>query len=146
MTSAQVPVEALVTIASPHVGTPMAQLTRMLLANADILNLASQLGFGHLKDADHLFADLREERPGTYLYWLNHQPHPPIRYAAIVRSGKQPESLDFIVPEYSQDMNRVYAIKNRAERWNSADGHLLSANDGHLLAAIMNYIPQGAVR
>lgn len=146
VTSAQVSVEALVTIASPHIGTPLAQLTRMLLANADILNLARQLGFGHLKDADNLFADLQEARPGTYLYWLNRQPHPAIRYAAIVRSGEQAESLDFIVPEYSQDMNHVYAIKDRAERWNSTDGHLLSVNDGHLLAAIMNYIPQGAAK
>ena len=80
------------------------------------------------------------------MYWLNHQPHPAIRYAAIVRSGDQAESMDFIVPEYSQDMNHVYAIKDRAERWNSTDSHFLSANDGHLLAAIMDYIPQGAVK
>ncbi|MEZ5536613.1 MAG: alpha/beta fold hydrolase [Thiolinea sp.] len=144
VTSAQVPVEALVTIASPHTGTPMAQVTRLLLSNTDILNLANKFGFGHLKDAKSLFKDLQEEKPGNYLYWLNHQPHPAIRYAAIVRSSDKPESVDFIVPEYSQDMNNTYALNGRAERWNSEDGHLLSANDGYLLAAIMNYVPQGA--
>lgn len=146
VTAAQVPVEALVTIATPHVGTPMAEVTSVLLSNADILNMVSQLGFKHLANAKSLLADLQEERPGNYLYWLNHQPHPAIRYAAIVRSGDQAESMDFIVPEYSQDMNHVYAIKDRAERWNSTDSHFLSANDGHLLAAIMDYIPQGAVK
>lgn len=145
VTSAQVPVEALVTIASPHVGTPMAQVTRLLLSNTDILQFVNKLGFGHLNDAKHLFADLQEEKPGNYLYWLNHQPHPPIRYAAIVRSSDKPEMADFIVPEYSQDMNHTYALRGRAERWNSEDAHFLSANDGHLLATIMDYVPQGAV-
>jgi pimeloyl-ACP methyl ester carboxylesterase len=144
VTSPQVPVETLVTIASPHVGTPMAQLTRLLLSNTDILNLANKFGFGHLKDAKSLFADLREEQPGNYMYWLNHQPHPAIRYAAIVRSSDNPESVDFIVPEYSQDMNNTYALSGRAERWNSRDAHFLSANDGYLLATIMDYVPQGA--
>ncbi len=143
--SAQVPVKTLVTIASPHVGTPMAQITRLLLSNTDILNLVNRLGFGHLKDAKRLFVDLQEEKPGNYLHWLNHQPHPPIRYAAIVRSSNKPEMADFIVPEYSQDMNHIDALNGRAERWNSEDAHFLSANDGYLLATIMNYVPQGAV-
>nr|CAA6830811.1 MAG: Unknown protein [uncultured Thiotrichaceae bacterium] len=144
VTAARVPVEALITIASPHTGTPLAGLTKMLLSNTDILNLANQLGFKHLAEAKALLTDLQAERPGNYLYWLNHQPHPAIRYSAIVRSGGQAESANFIVPEHSQDMNYVYAIKGRAERWNSTDSHFLSANDGHLLAAIMDYIPQGA--
>lgn len=146
VSSAQVPVEALVTIASPHVGTPMAQATRILLSNTDVLKLANKFGFGHLKDAKSLFADLEQEKPGNYLYWLNHQPHPDIRYAAIVRSSDRPEAADFIVPEYSQDMNNTYALNGRAERWHSEDTHFLSANDGYLLATIMNYVPQEALQ
>lgn len=136
VTANSVPVKTLVTIASPHLGTPMAELSR-LFSNMEIINLMETFGFGRIKDAKGLFSDLREEKPNTYLYWLNHQPHPAIRYVAIVRDSETPESVDLIVPKHSQDMNNIYVLHGRAERWNSDDGHFLTARDGAMLVQIM---------
>ncbi|MEZ5449229.1 MAG: alpha/beta fold hydrolase [Thiolinea sp.] len=135
--SNRVPVKALVTIATPHLGTPLAQLSDWF-SRTEMLNLANMLGFKQLPDAHGLFKDLREEQPGRYLYWLNHQPHPPLHYAAIVRNSQSPPEVDLIVPRHSQDMNYVYALRGQAERWNTDRGHFLSREDGYLLARIVS--------
>ena len=80
------------------------------------------------------------ERPGTFLYWLNHQPHPPARYISIVRSSDLSWVGDLVVPEWSQDLNRVYALRGRALTIPTSGGHGLEAEDGRRLMRILKHL------
>ena len=108
-------VSTLISIASPHLGTESAELG--LAAGRSPLGFFSQfLGPDDtLNRSKGLYYDLVRERPGTLLYWLNHQPHPPARYISIVRSTDLSWIGDLVVPEWSQDMNQVYALRGRAQ-------------------------------
>lgn len=138
VTANKVPVETLITIASPHLGTPLASLSSALTESEDIVSLAEAFGLGSLTQARGLYRDLREEQPGTYLFWLNRQVHPAIRYVSVVRSSQQVDTSDVVVPVPSQDMNNVYTLRNRVERWDTEQGHFLSADDGYLLDWVMS--------
>jgi triacylglycerol lipase len=85
-----------------------------------------------------LYLELREERPGTFLYWLNHQPHPAIRYVSIVRKSKRPDSMDLVVPSHSQNMDRVFSLNGHTETVFSEGRHFLNANDGYRIAKILD--------
>ena len=137
VTGNRLPVDTLITIASPHLGTPLAGLSSILSGSEEIVNLAEALGFGNLPKARGLFNDLREEKPGTYLFWLNRQAHPAIRYVSVVRSSEQPDTADIVVPVPSQDMDNVFALRKRTERWDTEKGHFLGADDGYLLDWVM---------
>ncbi len=135
-----VPVDALVTIATPHVGTPSADLASMA-TDTPMGFFAEMMGFGKWSgDADDLYDDLRVEQPGRFLYWLNHQPHPPIRYVSVVRDNQiRPDRFDFVVPTYSQDMNNTFALRGKSEYWTVPRSHFLSIRDGYVLARILTH-------
>lgn len=133
-----VPVDTLVTLATPHVGTLSADLAS--LATATPMGFfADMMGFGKWSDEpDDLYDDLRVEQPGRFLYWLNHQPHPPIRYVSVVRDNQmRPDRFDFVVPTYSQDMNNTFALRGKSEYWTVPRSHFLSIRDGYVLARIL---------
>jgi pimeloyl-ACP methyl ester carboxylesterase len=137
VTTSSVPVSTLVTIAAPHLGTPLADLSAAF-AETPLGKMATDMGFGALTQTPRaLYEELRTEEPGHYLYWLNHQPHPPIRYVAIVRANEldRPDNSDFFVPPYSQDMNNVWALQGHVEARASKGAHLLNPKDGYLLAS-----------
>ncbi len=90
-----------------------------------------------LNRSQGIYYDLIRERPGSLLYWLNHQPHPPARYISIVRSADLSWIGDMVVPEWSQDMNRVYALRGRARAIPSSGGHGLEQEDGKRLVHIL---------
>ena len=84
-----------------------------------------------------MLLDLLPAESGNVLFWLNQQPHPNIRYYAVVR--QTPFALgDELVPAYSQDLNNVPALRGRAEVLVTSAGHSLNPNDGVLLAGILN--------
>lgn len=129
-------VDTLVTIASPNIGTPVADLSGALV-NTPLMDMAEQIGLGSLRDARGLYADLRQEKPGNFMYWLNHQPHPAIRYVSVVRTGNTPETADLVVPPDNQDMNHVFVLNGHAEVVPTPQtGHLLAASDGYVLASL----------
>ncbi|TXH68938.1 MAG: hypothetical protein E6Q83_11515 [Thiothrix sp.] len=130
-----VPVHTLITIATPHTGTPWADLSEVAM-NTPLADLAA--GFGiNLPRSRQLYTELREERPGNFLYWLNHQAHPAIRYVSIVRQSKRPESSDLVVPPHSQNMHNVFALNGQTETVFSEGQHDLNANDGYRIAKIL---------
>lgn len=133
-----VPVETLVTIATPHVGTPSADLAS-LATDTPMGFLANMMGLDKWsKQPDDLYDDLRVEQPGRFLYWLNHQPHPPIRYVSVIRDNQmRPDRFDFVVPTYSQNMNHTFALRGRSELWSVPRWHFLSVRDGYALAQIL---------
>ncbi len=133
-------ISVLISIASPHLGTESAELG--LMAGQSPLGFFSQfLGPNDaLNRSQGLYYDLVRERPGTLLYWLNHQPHPPARYVSIVRSSDLSWVGDLVVPEWSQDLNQVYALRGRARTIPSAGGHALEAEDGRRLIRILEQL------
>jgi triacylglycerol esterase/lipase EstA (alpha/beta hydrolase family) len=136
------PVNALITIASPHLGTPTANIAH-LAGNSPIGMMASFAGIDELQDARGLFSDLKEEAPYNFLYWMNHQPHPDIHYASIIRKNDtiiKPNKFDFVVPPYSQDMNNIWALKSHSGVALSTDSHSINGKDGMMLINILKYI------
>ncbi len=132
----EIPVYALITIASPHLGTEKAEMA--LTGTMSPLGfIAPLMGAGKLNLSQGLFADLVRERPGTFLYWLNHQKHPKAIYISIVRKKGGILSGDFIVPPYSQDMNHVYALRGKAKTIVTEGGHGLRREDGVLLVRLL---------
>ena len=132
---------ALITIASPHLGTGRAI---QALENSDtpwpfclVQNFFTGGGTRLLQESRGALLDLVPARPGSLLHWLNNQPHPDIRYHAIVRGG--PVGLgDELVPVFSQDMNSVAALRGRSEVTLVNAGHGLNAQDGMVLAEILD--------
>ena len=130
-------VAALITIASPHRGTELADAGARL-SNSPFGVIAELLDVAPLARSGHLLEDLRTERPGTLLYWLNHQEHPQARYISVIREH---DGLGRIaVPVRSQDLNRVYALHGRVDTIRSRGPHALSARDGQLLIELLTHL------
>jgi pimeloyl-ACP methyl ester carboxylesterase len=138
-----VPVDTLVTIATPNVGTPTADMACLANGTPMAMFAGEMMGLGKwTNDADDMYRDLRTEKPGRFLYWLNHQPHPAIRYVSIVRDNQmRPDKYDYVVPEYSQNMNNVFALRGQSEYWKVDGSHFLGSPDGYALAAALRMRP-----
>lgn len=131
-------VAALVTFASPHLGTESAELG-LALSQSPFGWASSLLGkeYDVLGRSEGLFFDLVRERPGSLLFWLNRQPHPQARYISVVRDGNLSWIGDLVVPVWSQDMNQVEQLRGRAVSIASDGNHGLERRDGKLLLDIL---------
>ncbi len=134
-------VKALITIASPHLGTVRAE---QALDATDIpfpLSIMADVFAGETYDiarrSRSLYVDLVRPRPGTLLFWLNAQPHPDIDYFSIVRGVDALGWGDVIVPAYSQDMNNIPALRGRASLVTVAARHGLAPQDGSVIANLI---------
>ena len=127
---------ALVTIASPHLGTHNAEYAQTISEN--ILTWVEGIpGAGKLYRSQGLFFDLIPGRSDNLIAWLNVQEHPPARYYSIVREETDDAIRDFIVPSWSQDMNEVYALRGRSETYTIKSLHSLNSKDGEILKSIL---------
>ena len=93
--------------------------------------------YATLQQSRGVLADLTPPAPGNLLFWLNQQPHPPIRYTSIMRIGTFYMPGDQVVPPPSQDLNRVPALAGRAQTYSMAQGHLLTPQDGDLIGNLL---------
>jgi len=135
-------VSRLVTIASPHLGTPRAAQGLDVVEDEPFFcpgpgwhAMKSFFGgdtYDYLKDSKWALKDMLPPGYGRLINWVNVQPHPDIQYHAIVR-----QQGDVLVPAFSQDMNNVPALKGRVKVWLSPAGHLLNIHDGELLVSIL---------
>ncbi|MCB1759266.1 MAG: hypothetical protein KDI68_05720 [Gammaproteobacteria bacterium] len=134
----EAPVAALITFASPHLGTESAELG-LALSQSPLGWASSWLGdeYDILGRSQGLYFDLVRERPGSLLFWLNRQPHPPARYVSVVRDDRLSLVGDLVVPVWSQDMNQVQMLRGRAWSIPSDANHGLESKDGELLLAIL---------
>ncbi|MBF0342262.1 MAG: hypothetical protein HQL95_15050 [Magnetococcales bacterium] len=129
---------ALITIASPHLGTPRAE--QALDATDDpwpvevVKDIFGGGDYQTLKVSRGLYLDIVRQQPGSLLFWLNHQPHPEIRYVSILRGGPFVMG-DILVPGISQEMNNIPALRGRATSLIAGSGHELAWPDGYLLAS-----------
>lgn len=132
--------KALITIASPHLGT--ARAIEALEATDDPfpLSMLKEFFAGEtyqvVRDSWGVLLDLTPAQPGGLLHWLNQQPHPAIAYISILRPG--PVGVgDELVPLFSQDMNNVQALAGRAEAQMVPHSHALQPADGVKLVEIL---------
>jgi triacylglycerol lipase len=135
--------KALITIASPHLGTLRAVEALDKTDDAFPFSVMKSFVVGELydvvRDSWGVLLDLIPERPGNLLFWLNRQPHPDINYLSVIRSG--PVGLgDEVVPAYSQDMNNVLALKGKVKTHQTPLSHTLHPLDGKLLTVLLSTI------
>lgn len=132
---------ALITIASPHLGTGRAvqalESTDIPYPFCLVQNFFTDGKTRLLRESRGVLVDLVPAQPGTLLFWLNHQPHPPIAYHSIVRPG--PVGMgDELVPVFSQDMNRVQALQGSSSVTVVNSGHALNPEDGRALVSLLS--------
>lgn len=131
---------ALITIATPHLGTPRAE--QALDATDDwwpvevVKDFFGGGGYQTLKVSRGLYWDIVRQHPGSLLFWLNHQPHPDIRYVSIVRGGPFVMG-DMLVPGISQDMNNIPALRGRVISRIAGAGHELAWPDALVLNSLL---------
>jgi len=134
-------VVSLISIATPHLGTPMAELA-MLASDSPLGVFMQDLGDSTLLESRQLFRDLIPARKGSFLGWLNQQVHPDIAYYSIIRTA-QPVDLrrydqaDLVVPADYQDMNNVPMLRGRSIKVASDGGHALVARDADRLLRLL---------
>lgn len=131
-------ISQLITITSPHRGTEAAYFAS-ILARSPMGDMADWLGLDSLPRSGQLFSDLQPVDRGTFLYWLNRQPHPWASYVSIVRAEDRFTGGDMLIPRHSQDMRYIPALGNRAHMVPTPGDHELKARDGFVIAKILNF-------
>ena len=135
-------IKALITIASPHLGTGRAEQALDVTDIPFPLSMFTDFFGGATYDtamrSRSLFVDLVRQRPGTLLFWLNNLPHPDIEYFSVVRGQAAVISGDYVVPGYSQDMNNVPALQGKSAliRVNNSY-HGLNVLDGNVIVSVL---------
>jgi len=136
----------LITIATPHFGTGRAGQALDATDNSGMLGFAKEFmvrrATGHalyatLQQSRGVLIDLLPPVPGNLLFWLNNQPHPPIRYTSIMRVGTIYMPGDHVVPPLSQDLNRAPALMGKVKTYSMANGHMLTPQDGDLIGNLL---------
>ena len=135
-------VKALITIASPHIGTTLANKAIDVTDESGPFGVIKSFfggdGYDTLRRSRGLLFDLAHPYPGSLLYWLNAQHHPDIKYVSVIRINPAGYMGDELVPGYSQDMNNVPSIQGNSSIVLTPAGHTLSANDAVILLEVLN--------
>jgi len=134
-------IRALITIASPHLGTTAAEIGS-LTSDSPLGEVAPIIGLNTVNHSRGLYEDLKRERPGSLLHWLNRQPHPEIIWISLVRKDTITGLGKLIVPNYSQNLHNVPALGARATSYSIPGDHGLNHSDGILLADIIRHLIQ----
>ena len=136
-------IKALITIASPHIGTGRADQALDITTNHGPFNMVKSFVGGRdydvLKHSRGLMFDLRHPQPGNMLYWLNSQPHPDIHYASIIRLSNNGATGDYYVPGFSQNMNNVPALQGKSSTYMTPSNHFLSRQDASTILSIIEH-------
>jgi len=136
-------IKALITIASPHIGTGRADQALDITANHGPFNLVKSFVGGSeydaLRHSRGLMYDLRYPEPGNMLYWLNSQPHPDIKYSSVIRSDNNGATGDYFVPGFSQNMNNVPALQGRSSTYITPTDHFLKPQDATTILSIVEH-------
>lgn len=143
-------VSHLITIATPHLGTGRARQALDAVSHNGMFGPLHRWAvrrstgpalYHTLRASRGVLFDLTPPRPGNLLYWLNRQSHPDIRYTSIIRTGTPRAPGDRVVPPISQDLRLLPALREKAQSYTMAQGHLLSAQDGEVLANLLAKLP-----
>lgn len=142
LVAADIPnVKALITIASPHMGTTLAN--RAIKATDEsgffggLKSVFGGSGYDTLRRSRGLLFDLAHPYPGSLLHWLNVQRHPDIKYVSVIRINPAGLPGDELVPGYSQDMNNVPSLRGSSSVILAPAGHTLVVQDGVILLQVL---------
>ncbi len=139
-------VRALITIASPHLGTGLAYEGLEATDDPWFLRMMKEFFIGKeyewVRQSRWMLRDILPPLPGRLLYWLNTRRHPDIAYYSIVRTRIDGSLGDRVVPGFSQDMANVPAIGERSRRIVQGFGHFLTLMDGYTLVNIVDELRQ----
>jgi pimeloyl-ACP methyl ester carboxylesterase len=134
-------ISALITIASPHIGTGRADQALNITKNHGPFNMVKSFvggeGYDALRHSRGLMVDLRHPQPGNLLYWLNSQPHPDIQYASIIRTKNNGAQGDYYVPGFSQNMNNVPVLQGKSATFVAPTSHFLVRQDANTIIYII---------
>lgn len=138
-------INALITIAAPHLGTFRAEqaldATDTPFPFSIISDFFGGTTYHAVKNSHVLLNELARPYPGSLLYWLNLQPHPELRYFSIVHNVVPgPGGDDGVVPGYSQDMNMVWALRGKSTSVGLPSPHNLEMRDGILVLNILSQL------
>ncbi len=133
-------VYGLLTIASPHLGSGMADLGRDV-SNSPLSWFAPFMGANTINRSRALYHDLGREGPHNLLGWLNRSPHPDAHYVSVIRTENgDVASGDSMTVGWRQNMNFVPALRGRARTYVSIGNHALRPADAVLIAQILEHI------
>lgn len=136
-------IKALITIASPHIGTGKADQALNITENHGPFNMVKRFvggrNYSALEHSRGLMVDLRHPQPGNMLYWLNSQPHPKINYASIIRLSNNGAPGDDYVPGFSQNMNNVPALQGQSSTYTTPTSHFLAQQDANTILSIISH-------
>ncbi|CAA6825536.1 MAG: Unknown protein [uncultured Thiotrichaceae bacterium] len=137
------PTKALMTIATPHLGTPVAKYAERIRKTPlkMLMDVATPYDLGRSKS---ILQELSPAQKGSYLYWLNHLPHPDIFYYSIIRREKSLLKKDFVVPLHSQNMNNVEGISGRSASLLTVGDHSLTPADGMYILQLLQIMKSEA--
>ncbi|MBT3196599.1 MAG: alpha/beta fold hydrolase [Gammaproteobacteria bacterium] len=134
--------QGVITIASPHLGSPYANLADDLASLPFPLRMAARLiahkKYRLLRSSRPMIKALMVAEPGTLLHWLNQQPHPKLHYVSIIRRQPPSRANEALVPFWSQDMNNIPALQHRSQSISTYAPHRITAEDGFLLGQTLN--------
>ncbi|MBF0447365.1 MAG: alpha/beta fold hydrolase [Magnetococcales bacterium] len=137
--------KALISIASPHLGTPRAGQALDFTSDPWPVEVVKEMfggpPYSTLKSSRGLYYDISGPWPGSLLDYLNNTDHPPIHYVSVLRSHAFMIWGDSVVPTPSQDMNNVPKLRGKSTVYTTGTGHSLVAADGLLIAEILKSIP-----
>ncbi len=128
-------IRTIITIAAPHLGTPLARTAREITNNS-ATSLAARMFAGEqkwrmAKQSDELLRNL-DPTPNGYIAQLARQPLPPGRWISVVRAE------DEVVPPWSQSLHGHPAQEGaRIEIILTPPGHGLRAEDGLLIRSLV---------
>ncbi|MGV6850954.1 MAG: esterase/lipase family protein [bacterium] len=133
-------VTQLITIASPHLGTPRAADALAITDIPDPLRTMAGIAadvsgvpeYHSLQRSGYLLRQLLNY-PGSILNWLNAQKHPDIQYTSIIRTN------DSIVPVPSQDMNNIPVLKGKSKVIYSPGDHALYPADAVIVNNLVSH-------
>ena len=127
----------LITIASPHLGTVIAEIAKRASATPVVV-IAPLLGADGLNRSKILYRQLSREKNNHFLSWLNQQAHPVMYYTSIIRGDGSLFTGDWLVPASSQNMAMVPVIGHQARVIITPGDHNLKYADGFIL---LNLLP-----
>lgn len=134
--SKQFNVVQLITIATPHLGSLIADVANRA-SDTPLGIIAPFVGADEINRAEILYKQLGREEKNHFLYRLNRQPHPPIKYTSIIRGDSSIMNGDWLVSSSRQNMALVPAIGANAQIILTPGDHHLKYADGYLLLALL---------
>ena len=134
-------VDRLVTIASPHLGSDLAEKALDISSFTGPATMLPGMFGGDIarttQRSQQLYSDLARPRPGNLLDWLNGQTHPDINWDSIIHTGINSNGHDSVVAAYSQDMNYVYQLRDRSTVHPIRAEHGLNPTDAIILKELL---------